>query len=66
MTLRVAGNTIIRVARVLAIAGSVLSARADEKEPSAWPEPRPLGRDLPSHRGQPPSGSPSHRGPPSS
>lgn len=52
-------NTFARVALALALTASAIAVRADEqKEQTAWPDPRPLGRDIPIQRGQTSSESP--------
>lgn len=59
MTERTGKNTFACAALALALTASAIPARADaQKEQTAWPDPRPLGRDLPAQRGQPPSASP--------
>lgn len=52
-------NPFARAALALAIAAGAVPTLADaQKDQTAWPDPRPLGSDLPAQRGQPPSASP--------
>ncbi len=56
MTGRTGRNTLTRAALALALTASAIAVRAEtQKEQTAWPDPRPLGRDLPARRGQPPA-----------